>query len=341
MRPCTRVGLDITWRCNWRCRHCFYLRDPRFHHGPTPPLDEILAKIDQAKAGGLDHAVMVGYGEPALAKDLRRILAYCHDQGMATSMITNGAVGLQRYQQLYAEGLDHLHISSHGLDGTLDEIVDSPGAFRRQAELKEWLASEALPFRTNVTLQQRNYRELPDLAEFEIERSVFHFVFLGFLPHYEWAGHLHEVAVSPAALRPYIEAGARSLLDAGTLFTIRYHPMCHLSPDLWPYVVNARYVFFDPWEWNYELQVTDVEALWKASVAMGNGTACKAPCSSCLAYRHCGGWNGRYAEAFDGAGLSPILEIPDRYVEVWDRDGGLHDLNPANALSGTIQRVES
>jgi len=335
MRPCTRVGIDTTWRCNWRCRHCFYVRNPHFHSGDLP-LAPITAKIDKAREGGLDHVVFVGYGEPSLGGTTPHLIDYAHERGMAVSIITNGATGLHRFQGFVRQGIDHFHISSHGLDGTLDTIVETPGAFAKQAELKEWLAAEEVPFRTNVTMQLGNFRELPDLAEYEISRGVWHFVFLGFLPHYEWHDHVDEIAVHPAELRPYIEAGADRLIEAGVHFTIRYHPLCHLRPDLWKYVVNARHVSFDPWEWNYDLQVHDLERLWQHSVGLGEGVACKEPCSQCSAYRHCGGWNRVNAAAFGGAELAPIQEVPARYAEVWDSEGGLHDLNPVNRLSGTI-----
>jgi MoaA/NifB/PqqE/SkfB family radical SAM enzyme len=317
------------------------LRNANFHSGADVALPEIRAKIQQAKRGGLDHVVLVGYGEPSLSPHTPAVLDFAHELGMATSMITNGATGLSRFRGFFAQGLDHLHISSHGLSGTLDAIVGSPGAFARQAELKTWLSSTGLPFRTNVTLQQRNYRELPDLAAYECSHGVYHFVFLGFLPHYEWSGHVHEIAVHPAELRQYIEDAADVLLAYGKLFTIRYHPMCHLAPRFWPYVVNARYVLFDPWEWNYSLQVTDPAAVWRDSVQIGEAVANK--CEGCLLRRHCGGWNRIYAQAFGGeaALLRPVRdagEIPAEYRSVIDVDGGLHDLNPANQLTGTIRR---
>ena len=337
MRPCTRVGIDVTWRCNWRCAHCFYLRSPNFHKAVDVPLAEVKAKIDLAKAGGLNHVVFVGYGEPSLCPNTPHIIEYAHGKGMATSMITNGATGLHRFKDYHQQGMDHLHLSSHGLGDTLNQIAGCPNAFAKQAELKEWMAAEGWPFRTNVSMQQKNYTELPDLVEYEMEHGVFHFVFLGFLPHYEWHNHVRSIAVHPAELRPYIETAVHRLLETETYFTIRYHPLCHLSPQFWRYVVNARYVFFDPWEWNYDLQVHDVDRLWKASVACGESVANKSPCDRCLAYRHCGGWNRVYAAAFGGADLKPIVEIPGEYADVWDRDGGLHDLNPVNSLPGTIQ----
>ena len=336
MKPCSRVGIDVTWRCQWKCATCFYLRNPLFHRPIDVPFEKIVAKIDRAKIGGLDHVVLVGYGEPALYPKLSALLDYAHSCGMATSMITNGAVRLSVYQDCFAQGLDHLHISSHGIGDTLDKIADSPGAFRRQTKLKEWLREEKLPFRTNVTMQQLNYRELVRLAERELLFGVYHFVFLGFLPHYEWHDYVSDVAVHPAELRPFIEDAADILLENNTHFTIRYHPLCHLSPRYWPYVTNARYVLFDPGEWNYSLQVHDIESLWADSVACGESVSCNYPCKQCIAYWHCGGWNRVMANAFPNC-LSPIREIPIQYQHIWNRRGGLHDLNPFNALSCTLR----
>ena len=342
MRPCTRVGLDVTWRCNWRCAHCFYLRNPSFHKSLEVDMGETKAKVDTAAAAGLDHAVLVGYGEPSLCPNLLEIVRYCHGKGLATSMITNGATGLRRFHECFDAGMDHLHISSHGLGETLDKVAGHCGAFEQQRELKVWLRRHGHPFRTNVTMQRLNYRELPDLAAYEITMGVYHFVMLGFLPHYEWGrrdgAYTREVAVHPAELRPYIEAAAEKLLEAGTYFTIRYHPLCHLAPHLWKYVVNARYVFYDPWEWNYPLTLKEPD-LWHAAVACGESVANHGTCDSCPAFRHCGGWNRVYAAAFDGAGLQPIREVPDEYIDVWGADGGLHDLNPANRLGGSFRAV--
>ncbi|GEM_PF-2157790 len=350
MKPCTRVGLDVTWRCNWRCTHCFYAdrRNPNHTRGEDVPLSEVLAKLDRAHEAGLDHAVLVGYGEPTLCGNLAAIQAACAERDMAMSIITNGATGLDRFKRLYADGLDHVHLSGHGIGDTLDAIAQVGGAYERQQELRVWLADNDLPYRSNVTMQRGNYTQLRAIATNEFAYGVRHFVLLGFLPHYEWARgagtRIRALAVHPARLRPHIESAAQLLLEEGISFTIRYHPFCHLDPALWPHVTNARYVFFDPWEWNYELTLDRAE-LWTAAVRCGDAAAkggardYTAPCKRCAALRHCGGWNRRYAEAFGGAGLRAIRreDVPAAYETVWDTDGGVFDLNPANRMTGTLR----
>ena len=340
MKPCRKVGIDVTWRCQWRCRSCFYRRNPHLGKPTDVPWMEVCNKIRRAKEGGLDHVVAVGHGEPSLYPDILNVLNYCRGEGMATSMITTGATGLWRFNEFYDNGLDHLHISSHGIGETLDRITGTKGGFDKQTELKDHLQTRGLPFRTNVTIQRENYQELPELASHECDMGVWHFVFLGFIPIYEWGtdkAYVQEVAVPPAELRPYIEDAAEILLAMKRHFTIRYQPLCHLSPKYWPYVTNARFVFFDQYEWNYELQAEDTESLWRASKRMGDGLGNHYPCHQCVAYHWCGGWNKKYAEAFDGADLKPIKKVPEQYQEVWETRFGLLDLNPVNLTTGTLR----
>lgn len=347
MQPCRRVGLDVTWKCGWRCLHCFY-RFGGNEHGElgTPydvPLEELLAKVDKGRAHGLNHVVLEGWGEPTLYSRLGELLVACRQRGMTTSIITNGTSPIELYEKCYRQwGLDHLHISSHGFGDTLDAIAQRKGTSAKQLKLKEWLKAEQLPFRTNVTLQQTNYEQVPEIIARDVELGAFHCVMLGFISIYEWSdpATTAQVAVHPAKLRPYIEKAAAFLKARDHLFTIRYHPHCHLAPEFWPYIVNARYVFFDPWEWNYQLQADNIPALWDASKKMGDSLASsKEPCNSCSAFRHCGGWN-KVTATGTAADLTAITRhegitiLQEKYKDVWDKDGGLHDLNPANHLFG-------
>jgi len=338
MKPCPRIGVDITWKCNWQCRHCFYLRNPNFHSGKEVPFAKIYGEIKTAADNGMDHVVMIGYGEPTQSDNFFPVIEAANEFGMASSVITNGTAPLTIYDRAFEMGLDHLHISSHGPGEILDKVACKPGAWEIQRVLKDWLQSRRLPYRVNISMQQVNYEHLLESAKQEVEFGAWHFIMLGFLPHYEWNRHVNTVAVHPAELRPHIEEAAEYLLSQGTYLTIRYHPFCHLAPELWKYVVNARYVYFDPWEWNYTLRVDNPTWLWEQAKALGDSVACKSPCDECLMRNHCGGWNRTYANAFDGAGLTPIKSIPAEYENVWQLDGGLHDMNPVNWLSGTIEK---
>ncbi len=336
MKPCTRAGLETTWRCCCSCPQCFHLNNPNFRKPIDVPIEDVKAMLDKAKEGELDHAVFVGYGEPSLSPDTPAIIDYAHSLGIATSMITTGVTGLDRFKGYHNQGMDHLHFSTHGLGDTFDRILGVRGFFAKQEEVKEWAAANEWPFRTNIAIQQLNYKELPDIVEHEVDRGAYHIVLLGYLPHCKSPEQIREVAVPPKELRPYIEEAAA--VAGATNFTIRYHPFCHLDSRMWPFVTNTLHVFADPWEWLYTLDARDPSMVWVAAEQMNNSVRLHGePCDSCAMYRHCGGYHRELAMAFGGAGLRAFAEVPDDYRK-YDTAGGIHDLNPANRLSGTIRK---
>jgi hypothetical protein len=145
-----------------------------------------------------------------------------------------------------------------------------------------------------------------------------------------------EIAVNPIELVDMLERSMK-YMEGKVIFTLRYFPMCLLRSDFWRYVTNARFVLFDPWEWDYRFYSNDIEKVWRIAGAMGGRVAIKAePCNSCLLNEHCGGWNRYYAEAFGLEGLRAIKEVPDTYKNIINKRGGLFDLNPANSSEGYV-----
>lgn len=332
MNRCRRVGVDVTRRCNARCQSCFYRFREDFGEHWDKPLSSAVEEALRARERGCDHVVMVGMGEPGLYPAVNDYIREIGNIGMTSSIITNGTLPIARYEAMRAAGLNHLHISVHGIGEVLDNILEMPGAGAKQLSLLDWLSAEKWKFRTNTTMQKMNFEQLPIIPEFLIERGASHFVYLGFLPHYHWNDpeKLRTVAVHPGDLRPKIEEGSWKVLGAGRYLTIRYHPMCHLDEGLWPYVTNARYVLYDPGEWEYDHAGEPDEQLWQSAVALGEAVAVQGePCRSCSLRMHCGGWNTYYANGFNGAGLSGISEY-DVPIDSINKPGYYFDKNPFN-----------
>lgn len=335
MNPCSCVGINTTWACNWSCKHCFYRRNEKLHTGEHHSFEEIMTQAAEGKRRGCNRIVLIGEGEPTLHPDIKRIISEATAMGMHSNVITNGSASISLYQELFDRGLNHLQISAHCAGPGLNDIAERDWAWGRQYELMKWLKEQKLPFRANIAMQQLNYRELAATASTLVAFGAFHVALLGFLPHYEWKEHADEVAVHPLHLRPYMEKAAEVLERSGTYFTIRYHPMCCISQRWWKYVTNARYVLFDPWEWDYGCYEPSWARVWPKALNMGESVAILgAPCSQCKLREHCGGWNRHYAAAFAGAGLRAVESVQSW----WDRKiaapGGLHAENPANALAG-------
>jgi MoaA/NifB/PqqE/SkfB family radical SAM enzyme len=331
MKPNTCVGLEtVTWKCNWSCVHCYFRRFPQLHSQVDTPLEQLKREIDAGKARGCKSVVLCGKGEPTLHKQIEDIISYIKSVDMYSLIITNGAVGIRLYEKLYALGLGHLQISVHGFGTTLDNISERKGASAKQRALLEWLHKKELPFRVNITMQQLNYHQIPDITRKVIELGAFHISLLNFLPHYHPGNNIKDVGVDPLKLVAPIEQ-AIEYGDDKVLFTLRYFPMCMLKPKYWKYVTNAQYVLFDPWEWEYGHLSTDLDKMWAVASASAARTGITgAPCNECLLKLHCGGWNRFYAEAYGMKGINAVKDVPKNIAATVGRRGGIFDLNPAN-----------
>jgi radical SAM protein with 4Fe4S-binding SPASM domain len=77
--------VEVTWRCNWRCVHC-YQDDHTVERLTAPALRRLFGEL--AQAGAL-HVVITG-GEPLVHPDIFEILASAREAGMVITLYTNG-----------------------------------------------------------------------------------------------------------------------------------------------------------------------------------------------------------------------------------------------------------
>jgi uncharacterized radical SAM superfamily Fe-S cluster-containing enzyme len=134
LRACSRIGIDVIRRCNFACKTCFYRWGPEFNTSDEI-LDDVLALTRAGRDRGCDHVVLIGKGEPGLWKPIFEFISEVKNIGMTSSIITNGSMPVTHYAKMREAGLNHLHVSVHGLGDTLDKIVCHYGAGAKQAEL--------------------------------------------------------------------------------------------------------------------------------------------------------------------------------------------------------------
>ena len=110
----TEVRFEITDLCNAHCIMC-----PREKHDrPHGIMDQAKyeASIDEVAGMGAEQVVLTGFGESTLDKHLEEKIAYAHDKGLRTYIITNGsALTESRSKALMAAGLDEMRVSFYGM----------------------------------------------------------------------------------------------------------------------------------------------------------------------------------------------------------------------------------
>ena len=159
------VQLDLTYRCNERCVHCYLDHDD---HGEMTTA-EIKDVLDQLADAGAFFLVLSG-GEIFLRKDLFEIVAYARRLRFSVKLKTNAVMinkaGAERIAALDVESVQ-VSVYSHKAD-VHDAITKLPGSFKRTIEGARLLKAAGVRVGfTNVLMKHNaaDYADVQALAE--------------------------------------------------------------------------------------------------------------------------------------------------------------------------------
>ena len=126
------AGLELTWRCNARCRHC-YLDMPE-EQTAVGELSEVewLSVVDQLSRMGCMNVLVTG-GEPTLHPAFLPVCERIVKRGMLCDIYTNGIdIPDAMFGALCELPLNSVSVSLYsGTDAFHDEVTGIPGSFRK------------------------------------------------------------------------------------------------------------------------------------------------------------------------------------------------------------------
>jgi radical SAM protein with 4Fe4S-binding SPASM domain len=139
------VHLDVTYRCNERCVHCYLDHDD---HGEMA-LDEIKALLDQLANAGVFFLTLSG-GEVLMRMDFFDILRHARKLMFNVKVKTNAFMIREKEADLFRElGVQTVQISIYSHRAEVhDAITKLPGSLRRSVAAIRLLKSRGL----NVTM---------------------------------------------------------------------------------------------------------------------------------------------------------------------------------------------
>jgi radical SAM protein with 4Fe4S-binding SPASM domain len=136
--------IDLTYRCNERCVHCYLDHDD---HGEMTTA-EIKDLLDQMADAGVFYLNLSG-GEILMRRDFFEILEHARLRTFCVKLKTNGVlIRKKEAQRLRALGVESIQISVYSHRPEVhDAITKMPGSFRQSIEAARLLRAEGL----NVT----------------------------------------------------------------------------------------------------------------------------------------------------------------------------------------------
>ena len=161
----TRAALEITYRCNLHCVHCY--TDPfntPAHLRRELPLLEIVRILDELAEAGVLWLLLTG-GEAFVHPHFREIYQEAKARGFIVSVFSNGTT-LTEDLACFLENDPpfQLELSCHGASPqTFDKVTQVPGSFQRFLEGVRRVLAHRLPLKIKTKAMTVNRHELSQI----------------------------------------------------------------------------------------------------------------------------------------------------------------------------------
>jgi MoaA/NifB/PqqE/SkfB family radical SAM enzyme len=156
-------SLDLTYRCNNNCRHC-WIRIPASSAERQEELtfDEIIEIVDEARKMGCRRWFISG-GEPMLRPDFAEILDYITRKSVTYSLNTNGTLITPKIARLLRRKGSKM-VALYGATAQVhDHITRHPGSFDATMRGFAYLKEADAGFIVQVVPMRDNYHQFDDM----------------------------------------------------------------------------------------------------------------------------------------------------------------------------------
>ena len=299
------VHLDVTWRCNERCVHCYLDHDD---HGELT-FDEIHGLLRQMADAGVFYLTLSG-GEPLLRNDLFAIIRRARELTFSVKLKTNAILIKEKEAALIRDlGVEKVQISIYSHRPEVhDAITKVPGSLERSLAAIRFLVSQGLKVTMAHVIMRQNRFDYPGVQALAAELGADCTIDPTITPHMNGDRGLVKLNMSRENLRnvmhdPAVLGGDPAKFcappvpvtdnDLDALPCSAGHSACYVSPygDVFPCVQfplpsgNIReQKFIDIWKDSPQLK--EVRSIRMRDLPVCSGCAHVAGCSRCpgLAY---------------------------------------------------------
>lgn len=264
-----RIDLNMGYRCNLRCRFCYYLKRIKKSKYSDLTTEECKSLIKFYFHRGMRTLEFTG-GEPTIRKDLFKLVRYAQDEvGFPRlSIITNGIrlADIKYSKNLVRMGVKDFLFSLHGSSAKLhDYITRVSGSYKLLLKAIENLLGLGVKVRCNSVVTAENLYDLYERAKLFKQTGIKIVNFIVFNPLEEASKYNKFVPYSQVAT--YVRKIIDEMHDSFEKLTIRYIPFCVMK-GYEQYVQNVHQVHYDHDEWNYYLRSYIREPYWKWFVGL-------------------------------------------------------------------------
>jgi MoaA/NifB/PqqE/SkfB family radical SAM enzyme len=166
--------IDLTYRCNNNCRHCWlYIPPDSKERKDELTFEEIKKIVDEAKSMGCRRWFISG-GEPMLRPDFAEIFDYITRRSRGYSLNTNGALITFKIARLLKRK-GYKMVALYGATaGVHDHITRNPGSFEQTIRGCRYLKEAGAGFTVQLIPMKDNYHQFRDMLRLSESLSKSH-----------------------------------------------------------------------------------------------------------------------------------------------------------------------
>jgi SynChlorMet cassette radical SAM/SPASM protein ScmE len=169
MRTPRKLDIDITARCNLRCRYCYFFSNPAVDYRDLPA-EEWLKFFDELGALGVMNVTLAG-GEPFIREDLTTLLEGLVRNRMRFALLSNGALIDDQIADFICRTgrCEYVQISVDGSCAAVHDTCRGHGAFNGAVRGIRTLSRHRVNVAVRVTVHRYNIDDLENIAHFLLE----------------------------------------------------------------------------------------------------------------------------------------------------------------------------
>ncbi|HEY2745257.1 MAG TPA: radical SAM protein, partial [Polyangia bacterium] len=169
------AGLELTFRCNLACLHCYVNLPAADREAKARELttEEWYRVLDQCADAGVLWLTLTG-GEPLLRPDFREIYAYAYDKGMVITVYSNATLITEQHIELWlARPPRSVEVTQYGFTReTYDNVTDAGAQYDRFQRGFQRLRDAGIPVDLKAVALRSNVHELPAIRDYAAAQGI-------------------------------------------------------------------------------------------------------------------------------------------------------------------------
>jgi len=174
--------IELTDRCNFKCRHCYICEDATSAKDKELSADEILAVAKDAVKRGALWCTLTG-GEPLLREDFPEIYIGLKKLGLLVTVFTNGSLITEKHIELFKTYPPYcIEITVYGMsENTYERVTGIKNSYNAVMKNLEALRMAEIPYRLKAMVIRSNYSEFGKISDFSKQNTMDFYRFDPFL----------------------------------------------------------------------------------------------------------------------------------------------------------------